>query len=161
MTFDEFVAVRLTALVRYAAVLVGDRDLAQDVVQDALVRAHSRWGRIEEPEAYVRRMIVREYLSWRRRFLRRRAIDARFPGAGVVDDHAGASVDRADLVRRLAALPRRQRAVVVLRYYEGLSTGEIAELLGCSDGAVRTFHSRAMSNLRLSIDRQNDLEAIR
>ena len=52
MTFDEFVAVRLTALVRYAAVLVGDRDLAQDVVQEALVRAHSRWARIEEPEAY-------------------------------------------------------------------------------------------------------------
>lgn len=67
MTFDEFVAARLTALVRYAAVLAGDRDLAQDVVQDALVKAHARWGRVQEPEAFVRRMIVREYLSWRRR----------------------------------------------------------------------------------------------
>jgi RNA polymerase sigma-70 factor (sigma-E family) len=161
MTFDEFVAVRLTALVRYAAVLVGDRDLAQDVVQEALVRAHSRWSRIDEPEAYIRRMIVREYLSWRRRLLRRRAIAARLPDAGVVADHAGASVERADLLGRLAALPPRQRAVVVLRYYEGLATAEIADLLGCSDGAVRTFHSRAMSNLRLSINRQNDLEVIR
>ncbi|GAA0916790.1 SigE family RNA polymerase sigma factor [Virgisporangium aurantiacum] len=161
MTFDEFVAVRLTALVRYAAVLAGDRDLAQDVVQDALVRLHARWSRVEHPEAFVRRMIVREYLSWRRRLLRRRALAAQLPAAGVVVDHAAASVERADLVRRLSLLPPRQRAVVVLRYYEGLSTAEIADLLGCTEGAVRTFHSRAMSALRMSIDRQNDLEAIR
>ena len=158
MTFDEFVAARLTALVRYAAVLVGDRDLAQDVVQEALVRVHSRWSRVEQPEAFVRRMIVREYLSWRRRLLRRRALAVRLPAPGVVEDHAAASVERADLARRLAALPPRQRAVVVLRYYEGLSTAEIADLLGCTEGAVRTFHSRAMSNLRHS---QADLEAIR
>src|SRR6185312_14049724 len=117
MTFDEFVAVRLAALVRYAAVLVGDRELAQDVVQEALVRAHSRWARIEEPEAFVRRMIVREFLSWRRRLLRRRALAVRLPPERVVEDHAGASVERADLMVRLAALPPRQRAVVVLRYY--------------------------------------------
>ena len=159
MTFDEFVAARLTALVRYAAVLAGDRDLAQDVVQDALVKVHARWARVQEPEAFVRRMIVREYLSWRRRVLRRRAVlgAVREPQA-FVDDHAAASVERADLVRRLSLLPPRQRAVVVLRYYEGLSTAEIADLLGCTEGAVRTFHSRAMSNLRHS---QADLEAIR
>ncbi|GAA1039548.1 SigE family RNA polymerase sigma factor [Virgisporangium ochraceum] len=156
MTFEEFVGARLAALVRYAAVLVGDRDLAQDVVQEALVRAHSRWARIEEPEAFVRRVIVREYLSWRRRLLRRRVLGSRLPAAGVVADHADSSVERADLLRRLAALPARQRAVLALRYYEGLPTAEIAALLGCSEGAVRTFHSRAMSALR-----QADLETIR
>jgi len=156
MTFEEFVGLRLPALVRYAAVLVGDRELAQDVVQEALVRAHVRWARIEEPEAFVRRMIVREFLSWRRRLLRRRALAVRLPRERVVEDHAGASVERTDLMRRLATLPPRQRAVVVLRYYEGLATAEIADLLGCSEGAVRTFHSRAMSNLRLSIDRQKE-----
>lgn len=160
MTFEEFVAARLTALVRYTAVLVGDRDLAQDLVQEALVRAHARWRRVEQPEAYVRRTIVREYLSLRRRALRRRALATQLPVAGVVADHATASAERADLVQRLAALPPRQRAVVVLRHYEELSTAEIADRLGCTEGAVRSYHSRAMSTLRLSIDRQNDLEAI-
>ena len=71
MTFDEFVAARLPALLRYAAVLTGDRDLAQDVVQDVLLRAHRRWSsihRLEVPEQYVRRMILNEFLSWRRRW---------------------------------------------------------------------------------------------
>lgn len=167
MTFDSFVAVRLGALVRYAAVLAGDRDHAQDIVQDVLVRAHSRWARIaamDQPEAFVRRMIVTEFLSWRRRLVRRSRLataggaDAR---ADVVADHAHGSVERVDVLSRLATLPRRQRAVIVLRYYEGRSTAEIADVLGCTEGAVRTYHSRAMSTLRLTFDRDNDLETIR
>jgi RNA polymerase sigma-70 factor (sigma-E family) len=166
VTFDNFVAARLGALVRYAAVLVGDRHLAQDIVQDVLVRAHSRWARItamDQPEAFVRRMIVTEFLSWRRRLVRRSRLAAA-SGAhaptDVVADHAHASVERVDVLSRLATLPRRQRTVVVLRYYDGRSTAEIADLLGCSEGAVRTYHSRAMSTLRLTFDRNNDLETI-
>ena len=166
MTFDNFVAVRLGALVRYAAVLTGDRHLAQDIVQDVLVRAHFRWARItamDQPEAFVRRMIVTEFLSWRRRLVRRTRLAAAGRAdapADTVADHAHASAERVDVLSRLATLPRRQRAVVVLRYYDGRSTAEIADLLGCTEGAVRTYHSRAMSTLRLAFDRDNDLEAI-
>ena len=164
MSFDAFVAARLAALVRFAAVLAGDPDLAQDVVQDALVRAYARWPRIEgmdQPEAFVRRMIVNEYLSWRRRFTRRRVLGAAAVGARaqhIVDDHADASADRTDLMRRLARLPPRQRAVLVLRYYEGLSTGQIADLLGCSAGAVRAYHSRAMATLRITAGRDRHVD---
>src|SRR6266498_156962 len=70
MTFEEYAAWRLPALVRYAAVLTGDRDLAQDIVQEVLARAHARWRKIsglEVPDLYVRRMITNEFVSWRRR----------------------------------------------------------------------------------------------
>ena len=70
MTFEEFAAARLGAVLRFAAVLTGDRALAEDVVQEVLIRAHGRWeviARLDRPEAYVRKMIVNEYLSWRRR----------------------------------------------------------------------------------------------
>jgi RNA polymerase sigma-70 factor (sigma-E family) len=164
VSFEAFVAARLAALVRFAAVLAGDPNTAQDVVQEALIRAYARWSRIEamdQPEAFVRRMIVTEYLSWRRRFTRRRALGAAAVGARaqhIVDDHADASADRTDVLRRLAQLPRHQRAVLVLRYYEGMSTGQIADVLGCSAGAIRTYHSRAMSTLRVAAARDEHID---
>lgn len=153
MTFEEFVAMRLPTLVRYAAVLAGDRDLAQDVVQDALVRAHARWRRIatmERPEHYVKRMVTTEYLSWRRRRDRRAAVLARqqvFPSP-VVADHAEGTAERAALWQRLATLPARQRAVLVLGYYEGLPDAEIGRVLGCRAGTVRVYRARALATLR-------------
>jgi RNA polymerase sigma-70 factor (sigma-E family) len=154
LTFDEYVAARLTALLRYAAVLTGERELAQDIVQDALIGAHRRWSRIgamERTELYVKRMVTREYLSWQRRSARRSALlDAKGDRPGLAADHADAIAERDDVRSRLARLPRRQRAVVVLRYYEELTEVEIAEVLSCSPGAVRSYHSRAMATLRLS-----------
>jgi RNA polymerase sigma-70 factor (sigma-E family) len=167
VSFEVFVAARLPALVRFAAVLAGDPDFAQDVVQEALVRAYARWSRIEamdQPEAFVRRMIVSEYLSWRRRFTRRRNLAAavvEVRSQHVVDDHADASAERTDVLRRLAQLPRHQRAVLVLRYYEGLRTAQIADALGCSAGAVRAYHSRAMATLRMTAVNDEHLEEAR
>lgn len=153
MTFEDFVAARLPTLVRYAAVLTGDRDLAQDVVQDALVRAHARWRRIgamESPEHYVKRMVTTEYLSWRRRRDRRSAVLARQRvfAQPVVADHADGTAERSALWQRLATLPARQRAVLVLGYYEGLPDSEIGRVLGCRVGTVRVYRARALATLR-------------
>jgi RNA polymerase sigma-70 factor (sigma-E family) len=163
MTFDEFVHARLPALLRYAAVLAGDRELAQDVVQDALVIAHGRWSRIDamqRPELYVKRIITSQYLSWRRRVTRRAELwqpRAPRPGDLHVPDHAEHTTARAAVLARLADLPYRQRAVLVLRYYEGLSDAEAAEVLDCAPGTVRSAHARALATLRLDTA---DLEAM-
>ncbi|MFL6073902.1 MAG: SigE family RNA polymerase sigma factor [Mycobacteriales bacterium] len=161
-SFDEFVAAQLPGLLRYAAALTGDRALAQDVVQDALVRAHHRWRRVlraDRPEAYVKRIVVNEYLSWRRRWHPRHVVLPATPldETGLADqpvepDHASRSADRADLRWRLAQLSPRQRAVLVLRYFEGLSDPEIAEILGCTQGTVRGYASRGLHALRLQPD---------
>src|SRR3954447_5215771 len=111
MTFDEFVHARLPALLRFAAVLAGDRDLAQDVVQDALVVAHARWSRIggmERPELYVKRIITSQYLSWRRRVTRRAELWQRRAAGGrgahlFEPDPAEHLTTRAAVLARLAA----------------------------------------------------------
>jgi RNA polymerase sigma-70 factor (sigma-E family) len=153
VTFDEWARARLPALVRFAVVLTGDRGLAEDVVQEVLIRAYERWRRItalDQPEAYVRRMIVNEYLSWRRRW-GRVTPTADVAAAETVSDHAGAHAERDAIRWELARLPRRQRAVLVLRYYEQLTDSEIAEVLGCPTGTVRSHASRALSALRVEV----------
>ncbi len=146
-------AARLPALLRYTVLLTADRDLAQDLVQDVLVRAHGRWRRIaatEHPDRYVRRMITNAYLSWRRRWSTRQVVllDPPDAPAAPADDPADRA-ERDALWQRLAGLPRQQRAVLVLRYYEGLSVAEVADVLGCSAGTVRGYASRALSTLRV------------
>lgn len=164
VTFAEFAATRLAGLSRYAVVLTGDRDLAQDIVQDVLARAQLRWSRIvraDSPDAYVRQMVLNEYLSWRRRWAVRNIQTA---GEQVVDlidrrggsgDHADAVVDTDELWSRLAALPRKQRAVLVLRYYEQLDDDEIAQLLDCARVTVRSNASKALKTLRLQTEPQH------
>lgn len=159
MTFEQFAISRLPSLLRYAVVLTGDRELAQDVVQEVLARAQVRWRRIlaaDAPEAYVRRMVLNEYLSWRRSWAARnvhsvgeRLVDLD-DARGGVRDHAQHVVDADELWARLARLGRKQRAVLVLRYYEELDDESIADLLGCSPVTVRSHASRALKNLRLS-----------
>src|SRR6185437_9609053 len=157
MTFEEFAAARLGAVVRFAAVLAGERALAEDIVQEVLIRAHARWdriGRLDVPEAYVRKMIVNEYLSWRRRSWRlvpAGALEAGQdrPGRDPAVDHA----ERDALLAEVSRLPRRQKAVLVLRYYEALSDAEIAEVLGCTPGTVRGYASRALATLRVDLSR--------
>lgn len=153
MTFEEFVRLHLPRLSRFAGVLCGDRWLAEDVLQEVLARAQSRWGSLtdlDQPEAYVRRMIVNEFLSWRRRF-RRQVLIAEFPDQADDADSVGQHADRDALVTQLAKLPRKQRTVIVLRYYGGLSDAEIARDLGCSPGTVRSHASRALSALRVQM----------
>jgi RNA polymerase sigma-70 factor (sigma-E family) len=155
MTFEEFAAARLSGVLRFAGVLTADRALAEDVVQEVLIRVQARWNRIgamDRPELYVRKMIVNEFVSWRRRSWR--LVPAgRGPDVDdrVSQDHAFAYAERAALLAELGKLPRRQRAVLVLRYYEGLSDTEIAEVLGCTPGTVRGYASRALAALRVQI----------
>lgn len=158
LTYEEFVAARLPAVLRYATALTGSPPLAQDLVQDVLVRAQAKWKRVaaaERPEAYVRRMVLNEYLGWRRRRSSRDVATApeHFEGlAGAVADPAEAHGERDRMRRALATLPKRQRAVLVLRFYEGLTDAEIAADLGCSPGTVRSHASRALATLRAALD---------
>jgi RNA polymerase sigma-70 factor (sigma-E family) len=155
MRFEEFAAARLPAVLRFAGVLTGDRALAEDVVQDVLIRASRRWDQIsglDRPELYIRKMILNEYLSWRRRSWRLLPVGAASDlDTRTAPDHAGLHAERDALLAELGKLPRRQRAVLVLRYYEGFSDSEIAELLGCTPGTVRGYASRALAALRVEL----------
>ncbi|OKI26944.1 hypothetical protein A6A25_06765 [Saccharothrix sp. CB00851] len=153
MEFGEYVVGRRPALMRFATVLTCQTWLAEDIVSDVLGRAYERWDRISgmaEPHAYVRRMVVNEYLSWRRRLARtspRAEVEPDAPFSDGADERA----QRDALIRRLARLPRRQRAAVVLRYYAGLSDAEISAELGCRVTTVRSQISRALATLRVDL----------
>jgi RNA polymerase sigma-70 factor (sigma-E family) len=139
------------ALVRYATALCGDPTEAEELVQSALVRVALRWPFVRDkdnPDGYVRRAIVNGYLTtWRR--LRSRETSMAEPPDVVVATDAAAGVDDVVTVRRaLAALPPRQRAVLVLRYLEDRSEQETADLLGCSVGTVKSQASKALAKLR-------------
>ncbi len=163
MEFDDFARGQLPRLVRYAVMLTGDRELAQDLVQDVMVKVQRQWRRVsaaDHPDRYVHTMVTRAFLSWRRRWAVRSiglTVDGT-PDGQPTRDHAGTIADRDDVWRRLAALPRQQRAVLVLRYYEQLTDAEIAETLGCSAGTVRGYASRALTTLRLDLTAELDLE---
>ena len=137
----------------FAGALVGDRGLAEDLVQDVLLRLHDRRDRLAEIadlDAYTRRMIVNAYLSWGRRWFR--VVPSRMVREKVeAPDPAQAIVDRDVLRTQLRSLPRRQRAVLVLRYYLGLSDAEIAAELGCGVGTVRSHASRGLATLRIQL----------
>ncbi|SNT64431.1 RNA polymerase sigma-70 factor, sigma-E family [Asanoa hainanensis] len=148
--FEDFVVGRSPRLLRTAYLLTRDWALAEDLLQTALARAWEAWSRIDgDPEPYVRRIIVNTYASaWRRRW-RGELPTADLPEPpGAADPH-GHLDDRDSLWRALGRLPRRQRAVLVLRYFEDLSEAEIAEALGCSIGTVKSQASRAVAKLRL------------
>lgn len=162
MTFDEYVAGNQAALLRFATVLSGDPFVAQDIVQEVLSRAYQVWPRVQEadfPHAYVRRMVVNEFLTWRRQ--RRRWVEqlALADEGGVQDDGTAGFDDRAELLQLIGRLPGRQRAAIVLRYYEGLNNGEIAEVMGCRRSTVRSNVARALASLRVEagINHANDL----
>lgn len=150
--FDEFVTHHGPELLRLAYMLSGSREQAEDLVQNALVKTYRRWDSVaaaERPIAYVRTIVVREHVSWWRKLSNREV-----PGP-IPDSTASASPDAAiaetdAMWRLLASLPRRQRAVLALRYYEDLSDVEIAQLLGCSAATVRSNASRGLATLRRS-----------
>ncbi|PPK64151.1 SigE family RNA polymerase sigma factor [Actinokineospora auranticolor] len=156
MTFDEYVRDRGQALLRFAYLLTGDRHLAEDLVQTALLKAHGRWRWVraaDRPDAYLRRILVNAHLDWRRRRssteLPVEPGDSWF-GAASAADHAEGVAERARTWGALATLPPRQRAVLVLRFYEDCDDRAIAELLGCAESTVRSQASRALAALRSS-----------
>lgn len=144
--FENFVVARGPSLVRFAHALTGDRHLAEDLVQEVLVKAHRRWARIDSPESYLRSALCRELVSWRRRRSngeRPGDIPDR-PDTELVDGGEGGDA----VWQALAVLPPRQREVMVLRYWEDLPDRDIAALLSCSEGTVRSSAARAFAALR-------------
>jgi RNA polymerase sigma-70 factor (sigma-E family) len=153
MRFEDYATRQLPVLVRTASAICGDPHLAEDLVQDVLIKLHARWSAVSVmamPDAYVRRMLVNEFLSWRRKWGRRLLVQAD-PGTGLVaaGDHAGAHAERDALVREINRLPARQRLVVALRYVADLSDAEIAAALGCAESTVRGHAARALATLRI------------
>jgi RNA polymerase sigma-70 factor (sigma-E family) len=146
--FDDFVVARSQALVRSAYLLVRDEGLAEDLVQTALTKAWFAWPRIADPEAYVRRVMVTTSTSWwRRRWTGETPTED--PLVHAVPDRTDARVEEQDLWNAIGHLPRRQRAVVVLRFIEDRTEAETADLLGCSMGTVKSQCSKALAKLRL------------
>ena len=147
--FAEFAAARAGALIRVAYVLAGDQHAAEDLLQTALTKAAARWGRIHTaPEAYVRQVMYREQVdSWRRRARHRESTMADVPEqAAAVPDISAET--RLSLQQALRALPPGKRAVLALRYFEDLSETQVASILGCSVGTVRSQTSKAITQLR-------------
>jgi RNA polymerase sigma-70 factor (sigma-E family) len=153
-SFAQFVDARRGSLLKFAMVLTGDYWLTEEIVADVLGRAFEQWERIEamaQLHAYVRRMLVNEHISWRRRWARTRPTDpAQLPvtPTALADDDCA---DPIEIAARLTALTARQRAIVVLRYFEGLTDPEIAEVIGCRATTVRSHASRALQRLRLDL----------
>src|SRR5580658_3359099 len=147
--FGEFVAARSGALIGLAYVLTGDQHAAEDLLQTALTRAAAHWGRIHSaPEAYVKQIIYREQVSWwRRRSRRPETAMAQVPERPV--EPPGADMEeRLALHEALRALPPRKRAVLVLRYLEDLPEAQVASIMGCSVGTVRSQTHKAIAQLR-------------
>lgn len=158
-TFRDYVAARSPALLRTAYLLTGNRADAEDLLQTALAKTYLAWDRIREREAvdgYVRRVMVNTRTSW----WRRRRVDERptnvLPERRTERDAADDLALRDALWAALATLPKRQRAIVVLRYYEDLSEAETADLLGISVGTVKSTTSRALVKLRDTADLRDD-----
>ena len=157
-SFEEYVISRGDVLLRFAYVLSGDRHLAEDLVQEVLARVHGRWHRmahVEQPDAYLRKAIVRQFLSWRRRRSSGETPTERVPERASTADIAARQATRDEMWRLLASLPRKQRAVLVLRFYEDLPDPEIAEVLGCRQTTVRVHASRGLARLRQLLQPSN------
>lgn len=145
--FDAFVTARGPALLRTAFLLTGDRQRAEDLVQTALGKTWPRWDSIEvgPREAYVRKVMLTTYIAWwRRRWNAEYPTEQlpELPARGVDPDQ------RRDLLVALASLPKGQRAVIVLRYFEDRTEVQTAELLGCTVGTVKSQSARALATLR-------------
>ena len=151
--FDAFVRARHTALLRYGTVLTGDPHAAADLVQDALERTGAAWSRVQQqgdPEGYVRRVMANRNISTWRKLRRERLVDS--------PPERGYEVPYSDDVmwEALRLLPKRQRTVLVLRYYEDQSEQEIARVLGIAPGTVKSQASKGIASLRAALgDRES------
>jgi len=152
--FVDYIAARSAAMGRTAHLLCGDWHRAEDLVQSVCVRLYAVWPRLKAREAvdgYVRKMLVRAYLNERRRPWRREQATAETPEVATSGGH-GDVENRMVLLDALAGLPPKQRAVVVLRYWEDYSVEDAAAALGCSAGTVKSQASRALATLRERFD---------
>jgi RNA polymerase sigma factor (sigma-70 family) len=133
-------------MIRLACALTGSESLAQDLVHDVFIRIHAHWERIEHPRSYIRAAVVNACRSASRRAKRERSADALF----VVED---AQLEADEMFDALSALPYRQRAALVLQFYEGMPQSEIADILHCREGTVASLVHRGLAQLRRVIER--------
>lgn len=149
--FADYVAARGQALQRTAYLLTGDWGLAEDLVQTALARIYPRWDRIarDNPEAYVRKVLVNTWASWWRRRWRGEVPTDELTETAADDPYTHADRRRA-VAAALATLPPKQRAVVVLRFHEDMTEVQVAAVLGISVGTVKSQTAKAMAKLRTS-----------
>ncbi|MFC4334865.1 SigE family RNA polymerase sigma factor [Salininema proteolyticum] len=149
--FRDYVEARSAGLHRIAYLLSGDWSTAEDLVQTALTKTYLSWSRIRDREsidAYARRVLYNTNVSWwRKRSNREQPVD-RFPDRGAADDFTEELARREYMWKQVATLPKRQRAVIVLRYYENKTDKDIAAFLGVSLGTVKSQASRALASLR-------------
>jgi RNA polymerase sigma-70 factor (sigma-E family) len=149
--FAQYMAARQPSLLRTAYLLTGDRHSAEDLVQTSLAKLYLAWDKVQKRElvdGYVRRIMVNENNSlWRRAWKRREVSTDTLPDHDSVTDRHDHG-ERSALWEFVQTLPRRQRAVIVLRYYEDLSEAEIADILGISVGTVKSQASRALASMR-------------
>jgi RNA polymerase sigma-70 factor (sigma-E family) len=162
-SFRDYVAARLMGLSRAAFLLTGDRHLAEDLVQQALIQVASRWEKISaggDPDPYVRRVLYTQHVSWWRR---RRLIDRPHadPPDVVVADRAGDTDTELTVRQALRRLTPKQRAVLVLRYFEDLTEAQTAEVLGLSVGTVKSNTRDALARLRAVAPELEDLREAR
>jgi RNA polymerase sigma-70 factor (sigma-E family) len=148
--YDDLYAALWPRLVRTAYAVSGDLGVAEDAVQTAFAKAYRSWRRISRmaaPDAYLRRMVVNEVLNTRRRARMRHEItSAELPERA--DRHGDDAFARDEMWQAISSLPPRQRAVLVLRYYEDLSEQQIADALSCRPGTVKSQASAALTTLR-------------
>jgi RNA polymerase sigma-70 factor (sigma-E family) len=146
-TFEDFVVSRSSGLLGTAYLLTQDRALAEDLLQTALAKSWRAWEGIEtSPDAYVRRVLVNTYATWWRRRWNNETPMATLPDESQVDLDAASMREVRDA---LARLPKRQRAVLVLRFFEDHTEAETARILGCSVGTVKSQVSKALAKLRI------------
>ena len=147
--FGEFARARTVALIRVAYLLTGDQHAAEDLVQSALAKTFARWRSIrhEDPEGYVRAVLYREQVSWWRLRRSRETVVGTPVDRACPDGSEGVEL-RVAMRAALLRLPPAHRAVLVLRYYEDLTESQVAEVLGCSIGTVRSRTHRAVTRLR-------------
>ncbi|MER7280243.1 SigE family RNA polymerase sigma factor [Dactylosporangium sp. NPDC000244] len=161
MGFEEYVRLRGERLVRLARLLVRDRHLAEDLVQEVLGRAYVRWDRVsraDDIDVYVRRMLVNRHISWRRRRSSSEVATDAFGDLAAATDIGAEAAERSAAWALIADLPPKQRATIVLRYYEDLDDATIACILGCSQATVRSQSMRALATLRRQLaDREEVL----
>ena len=150
--FSEYMAARQPSLLRTAYLLTGDQHTAEDLVQTALAKLYLSWDKVQRQDSldgYVRRILVNEHNSlWRRAWKKRETTTADVPELAAEPQQGGPDTELWELVQ---SLPRKQRAAVVLRYYEQLSEAETAAILGVSVGTVKSQTSRALATLRTRV----------
>ena len=151
MLFEHYAERRLRPLLRSATAICGDPSLAEDLVQDVLLKVQLRWSRVsraDNVDAYVQRMLVNEFVSWRRKWARIEPQADAGRALPASADVAVAVTERSELQEQLGHLPRKQQVVLALRYYEGMSDAEIAQIMNCAESTVRAYASRALATLR-------------